>query len=324
MNYQVISEKWKVSKIIELASNRKLVLLPHQRPKNKKNINKRMLIDDIINENLLVDFIFSDLITNLEYSKLNNNSNDSSFFSEYVDKNNLYSIEDSQHRISVLQLIDDSDFMDMNEKKKFLNSYVFVKIIKYTSRNRLISLFGKINGGATVTNDEKLWGVNNEFNNSIKTYIKEQDLIRIYKGKDIEKNKRDIYKNVTKILKVSLSHEGIGITNDTIQDSMKEFVNSNLNIKLFINFNNLMVIWKRLVNYIDKKTTFVSQSNLYFIIHILSCKKYFLTDDKLILDILKKVNSFGSRGSAEIRYTNILNYINSEEFRNARTLVENT
>ena len=93
MNYQVISEKWKVSKIIELASNRKLVLLPHQRPKNKKNINKRMLIDDIINENLLVDFIFSDLITNLEYSKLNNNSNDSSFFSEYVDKNNLYSIQ---------------------------------------------------------------------------------------------------------------------------------------------------------------------------------------------------------------------------------------
>jgi len=303
-------EKWKISKLINHLNEGKFTKLPHQRPLNLKKNSSKRFIDSAINNKLLQNFIFADLKTSYDCSEKNK---DKDFFNIYLKKGKEFSIEDCQHRMASLESITDDDFIGEFEGKKdeFYNVEVPVLIIKNRTKKELISDFGEVNSGKTVTNDNLMWGVDNKFNNFIKNkFIEDEKLLRLYKTKKkSESIERILYGNILKIMKVSACNEGIINSPNTNAESMMSFIKSDLCINKFNKLLNLFDVWYTFINNVPTKESFTTQSNMYFIIHILNNKNKKINHDS-VNSILSKLTD--TRSSAEKRYNNILSIIENE------------
>lgn len=303
---QQIPCKMKISDIDMLSKNGKLVKLPHQRQPKKKNKSEvRRLINKAINNELTMPFQFSDLISNLEYCTENNLNSDVAFFKRYIDDGKLFSTEDGLQKCSVLTVIKDDDFENAEEKQKFYDSIVNVIILKRYDRNKLISTFQNTNSAFPVTNPEILWGVPNEFNKSIKTFIQHL-IVRVYNNnvKNTSQAERDFYKNFIKIMKVCSFYSNVyGTSSSTNKKSLVEFIEANKSFRLFKDILDLFSLWTMYISNNLTKTKFVTQSNLFFIIHILKNQGKPITQDG-VNAIMNKLKD--TRSSPEKRYKWIL------------------
>lgn len=304
-------ERWTISKLINHLSEGKFVKLPHQRPLTLKKNSPKRFIESALNNKLLQNFIFADLKSSNDCSEKNE---DKKFFNEYLKRGIEYSIEDCQHRMASLQLITDEFFVNEYEGKKndFYNSEVPVLILKHRTKGELISDFGEVNSGRTVTNDNLMWGEDNTFNNLIKErFINDEKLLRLYKTKKKSDSvERTLYGNVLKIIKVCSSYDGLLNSPNTNAVSMMSFVKSNMNVKKFNNMFKLFDLWYNLIKDNDTKESFTTQSNLFFIIHILNKKNKDITNNNVSYFLSKLTDT---RSSAEKRYNNILTIIDNEK-----------
>jgi hypothetical protein len=312
MTFNYIIEEWTISKLLNHLEDGKFVKLPHQRPLTLKRNSSKRFIESALNNDLLELFIFADLETSLLASTTDD---DKEFFDSYLKRGKVYSIEDCQHRMASLESITDEDFVNEyeNRKEDFLNTKIYVGLIQYANRSELIRKFGKVNSGKTVTNDNLLWGIDNMFNNFIKNkFIDDDKIIRLYNiKKKSESVERTIYGNVLKIIKVCGYHDGIVSSSNTNTDSMMTFVKSNHNINELNNLFELFDLWYDHIKIIPTKESFTSQSNLFFILHILNNKNIKLNNDNVnsIFSLLTD-----TRSSPEKRYNHILNIIENYGF----------
>ena len=304
-------EKWKISKLISHLNEGKFTKLPHQRPLNLKKNSSKRFIDSAINNKLLQNFIFADLKTSYDCSEKNE---DKDFFNVYLKKGKKFSIEDCQHRMASLESITDDNFIGEYEGKKdeFYNAEVPVLIIKNRTKKELISDFGEVNSGRTVTNDNLMWGEDNTFNNFMKErFINDERLLRLYKTKKkSESVERILYGNVLKIIKVCAANDRIVNSSSTNAESMMNFIKNNMDVDLLYNIFNLFDTWYNFIKNNPTKESFTTQSDLFFIIHILNKKNKEISDEN-INSILSKLTD--TRSSAEKRYNNILTIIDNEE-----------
>jgi hypothetical protein len=213
-----------------------------------------------------------------------------------------------------LESVTDDDFVGEFEGKKeeFLNTKVIILILKCATKDELIRKFGRVNSGKTVTNDNLIWGENNSFNDYIKErFINDDRLLRLYKTKKkSESIERILYGNVLKIIKVCSSHDDIINSSSTGADQMMSFVKDNMDITHFQDIVGLFDMWYEYVKDNPTKDSFTTQSNLFFILHILNKKELDMSEDK-VNNILVRFTD--SRSRSESRYIEILNTIENEE-----------
>ena len=304
-------EKWKISKLVGLLKEGKFVKLPHQRPLTLKKNSSKRFIDSVLKNKLLQNFIFADLKTSCESSPT---KSEKEFFNDYIKKGKELSIEDCQHRMASLQLISDEDFVNEFEGRRdeFFDSEVPVLVLKYRTKDELISDFGEVNSGKTVTNGNLMWGVDNGFNNFIKDrFINDERFLRLYKTKKKSDSvERILYDNVLKIIKVSAANDGVVNSPNTNAESMMTFIKSNIKINQLNNVVGLFDLWYEYIKDNTLKATFTTQSNLFFIIHILKKKNMEITESS-VNSILNKLTD--TRSSAEKRYNNILTIIENDK-----------
>jgi hypothetical protein len=305
-----VLERWKISKLINLLENGKFTKLPHQRPLMLKKDSSKRFIDSTLNNKLLQNFIFSDLESSYNSSQ---NKNDKDFFNEYLKKGKEYSIEDCQHRMASLQLVTDEDFVGEFEGRmdEFYGSEVPVLVLMNRTREELISDFGEVNSGKTVTNDNLMWGIDNKFNNFIKNkFISDERLLRLYKTKKkSDYVKRILYGNILKIVKVCSSYDGFIESPNTGAESMMSFIKNDMMVTIFVDIINLFDLWYDFIKEKPSKDSFTTQSDLFFIVHILNNRNVELSQER-VDSILSKLTD--TRSSAEKRYINILNLITNE------------
>lgn len=305
-----VLERWKISKLINLLENGKFAKLPHQRPLTLKKDSPKRFIDSTLNNKLLQNFIFADLESSYNSSQ---NKKDKDFFNDYLKKGKEYSIEDCQHRMASLQLVTDEDFVGEFEGRmdEFYDSEVPVLVLMNRTREELISDFGEVNSGKTVTNDNLMWGIDNKFNNFIKSkFISDERLLRLYKTKKkSDYVKRILYGNILKIVKVCSSYDGLIESPNTGAESMMSFIKNDMEVTIFDGIVNLFETWYEFIKEKPSKDSFTTQSDLFFIVHILNKRGDKLTQKK-IDTVLSKLTD--TRSSAEKRYTNILNLITNE------------
>ena len=184
--------------------------------------------------------------------------------------------------------------------------------MKHATKDELIRKFGRVNSGKTVTNDNLIWGENNLFNDYIKErFINDDRLLRLYKTKKkSESIERILYGNVLKIIKVCSSHDDIINSSSTGADQMMSFVKDNMDITRFQNIVGLFDMWYEYIKDNPTKDSFTTQSNLFFILHILNKKELDMSEDK-VNNILVRFTD--SRSRSESRYVEILNTIENEE-----------
>jgi hypothetical protein len=305
-----VLERWEISKLINLLENGKFTKLPHQRPLTLKKGSSKRFIDSTLNNKLLQNFIFSDLESSYNSSQ---NKNDKDFFNEYLKKGKEYSIEDCQHRMASLQLVTDEDFVGEFEGRmdEFYGSEVPVLVLMNRTREELISDFGEVNSGKTVTNDNLMWGIDNKFNNFIKNkFISDERLLRLYKTKKkSDYVKRILYGNILKIVKVCSSYDGFIESPNTGAESMMSFIKNDMMVTIFVDIINLFDLWYDFIKEKPSKDSFTTQSDLFFIVHILNNRNVELSQER-VDSILSKLTD--TRSSAEKRYINILNLITNE------------
>jgi len=310
MEFTYTMEEWTISKLLDHLKNSRFVKLPHQRPLTLKKNATKSFIESALNNDLLLPFIFADLKTSFECSE---SKEDKEFFNSYLKKGKLYSIEDCQHRMASLESITDDDFIGnfTNKKLEFLNKKIFVGLIKYATKRELARKFGKVNGGKTVTSDNLIWGIDNTFNNFIKhKFIGDEKLLRLYNVKNKSDSvERTLYGNIIKIIKVCSANDGIVMSNSTEAELMMSFVKSDIDINKFNNIIGLFDLWYEHIKSVPSKKTFKTQSNLFFIIHVMNKNNINLDKDK-INNNLSKLDD--SRSSAQNRYNKILKMIENE------------
>ena len=313
--FDFILEKWTISELLTLLNEGKFIKLPHQRPLKLKKNHAENFIDAAINTDLLSNFIFADLKSSLKRAT---NIEDKEFFGSYVNKGYEFSIEDCQHRIASLQSIFSNPDIDYfvgkfeNKKEEFKNSSIPVLILKNTGRNELIRKFGMVNSGKTVTNDNLLWGIDNNFNQFIKShFIADKKLIRLYKIKtDSDNIKRILYGNILKIIKICSYHDNIVTSQSTGAEPLMSFLKDDMEIINFTNIIDLFDVWYEMIIDNPVKHNFSTQSNLFFILHILYNNGVELKSEN-VNKILSKLSD--TRLSAETRYNRILNIITNEK-----------
>jgi hypothetical protein len=83
-----------------------------------------------------------------------------------------------------------------------------------------------------------------------------------------------------------------------------------MDVNLLRNVINLFDTWYNFIKDNPTKESFTTQSDLFFIIHILNNKNKEITNEN-VNSILSKLTD--TRSSAEKRYNNILTIIDSEE-----------
>ncbi len=305
-----VLERWKISKLMNLLESRKFAKLPHQRPLTLKKDSSKRFIDSTLNNKLLQNFIFADLESSYNSSQ---NKKDKDFFNDYLEKGKEYSIEDCQHRMASLQSITDEHFIGEFEGRmnEFYDSEVPVLVLMNRTREELISDFGEVNSGKTVTNGNLMWGIDNKFNNFIKNkFISDERLLRLYKTKKkSDYVKRILYGNILKIVKVCSSYDGLIESPNTGAESMMSFIKNDMKVTIFDGVINLFDTWYEFIKEKSAKDSFTTQSDLFFIVHILNKRGDKLTQEK-VDSILSKLTD--TRSSAEKRYTNILNLITNE------------
>jgi hypothetical protein len=311
MEFNYTIEEWTISKLLNYLENGKFTKLPHQRPLTLKKNSDNRFIDSALNNDLLIPFIFADLKTSLECS---NNKEERDFFESYLNRGKELSIEDCQHRMASLESITDDNFVNKFEGRKqdFLNSKVYVGLIKYATKSELSRKFGKVNSGKTVSSDNLIWGIDNTFNNFIKhKFIGDEKLLRLYNVKNkSESVERILYGNIIKMIKVCSGKDGIVSSCDTGAELMMSFVKSDIDINKLIDIIGLFDFWYEHIKSVPDKKSFKTQSNLFFIIHIMNKNNIKLDKDK-INNILSKL--VDSRKSAETRYNYILSIIKNEK-----------
>ena len=96
----------------------------------------------------------------------------------------------------------------------------------------------------------------------------------------------------------------------SISDLMMTFNEDNIELEKFEGIINLFDIWYELIKDIKDKDSFTTQSNLFYLLHILSSKGGEL-DTNYILSTLSKLTN--TRLKAEKRYEFILNMLENEE-----------
>jgi hypothetical protein len=300
-------EKWKIIKLIHFLEEGNFGKLPHQRPLSFKQNSPKRFIESTLNGKLTQNFIFADLQSSYDCSE---KQEDKEILGGYLKRGIIYSIEDCQHRITSLQSITSDCFINefAGKMDTFLNCEVPVLILKDRTIEELINCFGEVNSGITVTNKDLLWGIDNNFNKYIKKkFVEDHKLLQLYKTKNnSEKLKRIIYGNVIKIIKVCLSNDNIINSNETNAKSMMMFVKSNMNVEHFNNIMDLFELWYVMIKNHPTKDSFATQSNLFFILHILNNTNEELSQNKVNF-ILSKLTD--TRSSPEKRYNNILNLI---------------
>jgi hypothetical protein len=311
MEFNFELEVWTISKLLNKLEESKFVKLPHQRPLTLKKNSSKRFIESALKKDLLVPFTFADIQSSFSCSI---GHDDMTFFRKYLNKGYELSIEDCQHRMASLESVTDDDFVGEFEGKKeeFLNTKVIILILKCATKDELIRKFGRVNSGKTVTNDNLIWGENNSFNDYIKErFINDDRLLRLYKTKKkSESIERILYGNVLKIIKVCSSHDDIINSSSTGADQMMSFVKDNMDITHFQDIVGLFDMWYEYVKDNPTKDSFTTQSNLFFILHILNKKELDMSEDK-VNNILVRFTD--SRSRSESRYIEILNTIENEE-----------
>lgn len=302
-------ERWKISKLVELLDEGKFVKLSHQRPLTLKRNSSKRFIDSALNNKLLQNFIFADLKSSYDSSE-----KDRDFFSTYIKKGKEYSIEDCQHRMATLQSISVDDFVGQFEGRidEFYDSEVPVLVITNRTKEELIRDFGEVNSGRTVTNDNLVWGIDNVFNDFIKNrFVGDERFLRLYNTKNKSEHiKRTLYGNILKIIKVCSYHDDIIDSPSTNAESMMSFVKSNIDVQELNRVVELFVPWYEFMKPLTKSDSFTTQSNLFFIIHILTNLGEELGFDR-VYDTFDKLTD--TRSSAEKRYIDILKILSSEK-----------
>jgi hypothetical protein len=154
--------------------------------------------------------------------------------------------------------------------------------------------------------------MNNLFNDFIKNhFVNDERLLRLYKTKKkSETIERILYGNVLKMIKVCSSHDDIINSSSTGADQMMSFVKSNINVTNFQNIIDLFDVWYEYIKDKPTKDSFTTQSNLFFILHILNKKELDMNEDK-VNNILARFTN--SRLNSESRYNEILTTIENEE-----------
>ena len=311
MEFYFELEVWTISKLLNKLEESKFVKLPHQRPLTLKKNSSKRFIESALKKDLLVPFTFADIQSSFSCSI---GHEDMTFFRKYLNKGFELSIEDCQHRMASLESVTDDDFVGEFEgrKEEFLNTKVIILILKHATKDELIRKFGRVNSGKTVTNDNLIWGENNLFNDYIKErFINDDRLLRLYKTKKkSETIERILYGNVLKIIKVCSSHDDIINSSSTGADQMMSFVKDNMDITHFQNIVGLFDMWYEYIKDNPTKDSFTTQSNLFFILHILNKKELDMSEDK-VNNILVRFTD--SRSRSESRYVEILNTIENEE-----------
>jgi hypothetical protein len=311
MKFYYEREMWPISKLLNKLEEGKFVKLPHQRPLTLKKNSAERFIESALNNDLIATFIFADLQSSFSRST---SHEDMTFFRTYLNKGYELSIEDSQHRMASLESITDDHFVGEfgGKKEEFLSMEIPVSILKNTTKDELIRKFGKVNSGKTVTNDNLIWGENNSFNDFIKErFVNDDRLLRLYKTKKkSETIERILYGNVLKMIKVCSSYDDIINSPSTGADQMMSFVKSDINVSHFQIIVGLFDVWYEYIKDNPTKDSFTTQSNLFFILHILNKKELDMSEDKVNKILARFTNS---RLKSESRYVEILNTIEDEE-----------
>ena len=294
------AQRWKLSKIRELADNDCLINLPHQRlekPSSKRK-GPQELIKAIINKRLITPWVYSDLNSNLEFAKFRNDTDEINYFENSInhkiknellciniEKIRLYSIEDSQQRTADLRLIEDSHFESEEQKNLFWDSDVPVFINYNCSILKLVEIFTTINDGTSLTTDDKLWGYPSLINEGLKELVIKKDYItHLYTKKRTDESIRDLYKNLKRILLICGSYDKI---NTDIKTTEKN------DVKLFTEFETLTIdsydkiikLFEKSIDYLKneqyafKRSKLSHQAKVTFILHILSKQKKEATDN---------------------------------------------
>jgi hypothetical protein len=292
------TQRWKLSKIRELADSDYLVNLPHQRLEKPSSRRKgpQELVKAILNEELQNPWVYSDLNSNLEYAKFREDTDEIKYFENSInhkikneligveiDKVRLYSIEDGQQRTADLRLIEDSHFENEDQKKLFWNSEVPVFINYNCSILKLVKIFTRINDGTSLTTDDKLWGYPSVLNEGLKELVIKKDYItHLYTKKRRDESIRDLYKNLKRLLLVCGSYDKINSDIKTTDKSdVKSFTESET---LTIDkYKKIISLFAKAVDYLkDKrsdKSKLAYQAKVTFILHILSKQNKEVNDD---------------------------------------------
>ena len=322
------TQRWKLSKIRELADNDCLINLPHQRlekPSSKRK-GPQELIKAILNEELQNPWVYSDLNSNLEYAKFRNNKDEVKYFENNInhkiknellglsiEKLRLYSIEDSQQRTADLRLIDDSHFENEDQKNFFWDSEVPVFINYNCSLLKLVKIFTRINDGTSLTTDDKLWGYPSVLNEGLKELVLKKDYTtNLYTKKRRDESVRDLYKNLKRILIVCGLYDNININIKTTEkNDVKLFTESET---LTIDrYDKIIKIFEKSIDYLKDKKSVKSrlshQAKVTFILHILSKQKKESTDN-IIKETLELFPD--TRKRPESWYKDMLEYFNNK------------
>jgi hypothetical protein len=329
MKYRLdTTQRWKLTKIRELADSDYLINLPHQRLEKPSSRRKgpQELVKAILNEELQNPWVYSDLNSNLEYAKFKEDIDEINYFENSInhkiknellginiEKVRLYSIEDSQQRTADLRLVEDSHFENEEQKNLFWSSEVPVFINYNCSILKLVKIFTRINDGTSLTTDDKLWGYPSIMNEGLKEFVIKKDYITyLYTRKRSDESIRDLYKNLKRILLVCGSHDNI---NPDIKTTEKS------DVKLFTESETLTIDkYKKIINLFEKSVDYLKdkksersklayQAKTTFILHILSKQKKDVTDD-IIKETLEKFPD--TRKRPESWYKDMLEYFQNK------------
>jgi hypothetical protein len=329
MKYRLdTTQRWKLTKIRELADSDYLINLPHQRLEKLSSRRKgpQELVKAILNEELQNPWVYSDLNSNLEYAKFKEDIDEINYFENSInhkikneliginiEKVRLYSIEDSQQRTADLRLVEDSHFENEEQKNLFWSSEVPVFINYNCSILKLVKIFTRINDGTSLTTDDKLWGYPSIMNEGLKEFVIKKDYITyLYTRKRSDESIRDLYKNLKRILLVCGSHDNI---NPDIKTTEKS------DVKLFTESETLTIDkYKKIINLFEKSVDYLKdkksersklayQAKTTFILHILSKQKKDVTDD-IIKETLEKFPD--TRKRPESWYKDMLEYFQNK------------
>lgn len=325
MSYYVdTTQRWKLSKIRDLAVADALVVADHQRLERgiRRRKGPKELIEAVLNEELLMPFVYSDLESNFKYASSRGSTDEMTYFARLINgvKSNQeenqgprtrrkYTIEDGRHRTADLILVKNNMFKDPADAQRFWDSEVPVFINYNCSTLKLVRVFSRINDITVVTTDQKLWGYPSVINDHIKELvIKKPWVDLLYDKKRRDESVRDLYKNFKKILIVCGSFEAINSDIRTTNASdIKSFTESpDLRIR---DYKTIIESFEQAVGLLfnnKNRGKFAYQAKATFIVHIMKNKNRFV-DASTIEDIIKRFPD--TRKKSETWYKEIYSFL---------------
>lgn len=281
MKYEKIHSFIKVSELVKLVKDKKLFLPDHQRNfvNNKKQFEG--IVDSIINNEMLNPMVLCDVNSCLELSEFTNNKKDLLYFKNILSMGFVYSLEDGQHRTNYITI---AEFILTPEKyQQLLDSELPVVYLKYCNHDKLVRMFQSTNEGKKIKTHEKVWSINNDFNDVVKKLVSDSKLELLAKQKDLVEKTRQSYKFLLKAIKVCAANENMSIAATTGDSALMDFVSKNYDINKFEKslecVNSMISIL--LNNNIPNKNEDYVKYNLLFLIHIVRTTNLIVPSNKI-------------------------------------------